>query len=102
MDELDKIIETETDNINTLGITDPISEEYLKEICERYYQSKVKNLRLYKLPFTDWTYITEHDPPKHELVLVYCENGQYEINRFISNSFPKDATHWRPLPEPPK
>jgi len=39
---LDKFIEEKVDNINTIGITDPISEEYLKEICEEYFVLKTE------------------------------------------------------------
>ena len=41
--ELEKFIEEKTNSINTIGITDPIDEEYLKEICEEYYKLKIKN-----------------------------------------------------------
>jgi len=40
MNELDKFIEKACDSINTIGITDPISESYLKEICEEYLKIK--------------------------------------------------------------
>jgi predicted RNase H-like nuclease len=43
MTELDKIIETATESINIITITDRISEEYLREVCEKYHQTKVKN-----------------------------------------------------------
>lgn len=42
MTELDKFIEEKAESINTLGITDSISEEYLKGICEEYYLLKQK------------------------------------------------------------
>lgn len=40
MKYLDEFIEKKTDSINTIGITDGIDEEYLKEICEEYYKIK--------------------------------------------------------------
>lgn len=38
---LDKFIEEKAEFINTLGITDSISDESLKEICEEYYKLKI-------------------------------------------------------------
>jgi len=39
---LDKFIEEKADWIGTLGITDSISEESLKEICEEYFILKTE------------------------------------------------------------
>ena len=41
--ELDDFIEAKTNSINTIGITDSISKDYLKEICEEYYLLKLSN-----------------------------------------------------------
>jgi len=38
--ELEKFIERKTDFINTIGITDPIMEKDLQEICEEYCELK--------------------------------------------------------------
>ena len=43
MSELDKFLEEKANWISTLCITDSISEESLKEICEEYYLLKIKN-----------------------------------------------------------
>jgi hypothetical protein len=40
-EELNKFIKKRTDSINTIGITDPLNEEYLKEICEEYFNLKL-------------------------------------------------------------
>lgn len=42
---LNAFIEIKTDSINTIGITDPISEKYLKEICEEYFVLKTKEFK---------------------------------------------------------
>lgn len=42
MTELEKYIEEKTESINCIGITDSISEGYLKEICEGYCELKNK------------------------------------------------------------
>jgi hypothetical protein len=42
MNELDKYIEKAADSINCIGITDPIGNDYLKEILEGYYELKLK------------------------------------------------------------
>ena len=44
--DLDKFIELHTDCINTIAITDNISESYLMEICEQYHEMKLKKLRV--------------------------------------------------------
>lgn len=46
MSELDKYIKDKTDSVNTIGITDGISEDYLKGICEGYYKIKLKGKTL--------------------------------------------------------
>ena len=39
-EKIDQFLQEKTDSINTLGITDPVDEEFLKEICEDYYKLK--------------------------------------------------------------
>lgn len=53
MSELDKFIKIKTNSINTVGITDPIDEDYLKEICEEYYKLKVENISSNTLLISD-------------------------------------------------
>jgi len=83
MDELDRLIKTETDSINTIGITDPISEEYLKDICEKYHQVKVKTLGLFSVS------------QQRELLTGFCEyinleykahpnDIEYDINTYLN------------------